>query len=492
MFSDLLKLSKQTLTYGAATVLTRMVAFILVPFFTHYMTPEEFGVQQLFYMSIALGTELFLLGLDIALLRYYVLEKETARRKVIFSTVWFTGFFFATMLALGVIFAAPQLVRLVVELPTPTPDWAIYTLRLCAGILWLEILNAFPFMVLRGEGKAGQFILGRMSGAVAQTIFTLITLITLRRGVVGVFEANLASSLVVAAILAPAVFSRLKLVFDRAMLIACLKFGLPNVPNSVFVIAIDLSSRKILEVLSGSAVTGLFSVGQRLGTFLAIAIAGFRFAWQPFFLAISDRPNAKDIYGRVLTYYLAIVVWMYLLLTAFVEPLAKWDIPGVGPLIAPEFWDGLGVFPIILLAHLFNGAYAVFMVGIYLKKKTAALPFITGIAAIVNVGGNILLIPKYGMWAAAWLTVVSYAIMSILLYFYIQRHYPIRYEWRRVIQLLAFGGIVFAVGAVGVKYQTHLPAYVASVLFPLILAAGGFLSKGEKERVRGVFGKRGE
>jgi len=487
MFSDLLRLSKQTLTYGAATVLTRMVAFILVPFFTYYMTTEEFGVQQLFYMFIALGTELFLLGLDIALLRYYVLEKDLARRKVIFSTVWYTGFFFATTLALAVVFAAPQLVRLVVELPTPTPDWAIYTLRLCAGILWLEILNAFPFMVLRGEGKAGQFILGRISGAVAQTIFTLITLIPLHRGVAGVFEANLASSLVVAAILAPAVFSRLRMVYDRAMLAACLKFGLPNVPNAVFVIAIDLSSRKILEIMSGSSVTGLFSVGQRLGTFMAIAVAGFRFAWQPFFLSISDRPNAKDIYGRVLTYYLVVVIWMYLLLTAFVEPLAKGNIPGIGSLIAPEFWDGLGVFPIILLAHIFNGAYAVFMVGIYLKKKTAALPLFTGVAAVISVAGNILLIPKYGMWAAAWLTVASYAIMSVLLYFYIQRYYPIRYEWGRIVRLFLYGGIAYGLGALGVRYSSHLPAYIISIFFPLSLLAGGFLSGGEKERVRRLF-----
>ena len=73
MIHDIARLSRQTLTYGAATVLTRLVAFILVPFFTHYLSPAEFGVQQLFYISIAVGTELLLLGLDIALLRYYVL-----------------------------------------------------------------------------------------------------------------------------------------------------------------------------------------------------------------------------------------------------------------------------------------------------------------------------------------------------------------------------------------------------------------------------------
>ncbi len=484
MFQDIARLSKQTLTYGAATVLTRLVAFILVPFFTHYLSPAQFGVQQLFYITIAVGTEMLLLGLDVSLLRYYTLEKDAARRKVIFSTVWIAGFVFSTALAIVVWFAAPWLVRLVVELPTPTPDWAIYTLRLCAGILWLEILNAFPFMVLRGDGQSFRFTSAKISGAVLQTAFTLVALVWMKRGVVGVFEANLLSSLCIAGMLLPAVISRLSLIFDRAMFKACLAFGLPNVPNSFFVIAVDLADRKILELLSGQAVTGLYSVGYRLGTFLAIVVAGFRFAWQPFFLSISHREDAKVVYGRVLTYYIAVMVWFYLMLTAFVEPLAKWNIPGIGILIAPEFWGGLKVFPVVLLAHLFNGAYAIFMVGVYLEKKTRALPIITGIAAIINVGGNFLLIPKYGMWAAAWLTVASYAVMATLLYFYIQRYYPIAFEWGRVFKIMAVGGLVFWVGyTLKENFTVPIPGMLLSLIFPLFLLIPGILSDGERRTI---------
>lgn len=467
MFSDLLRLSRQTLTYGTATILTRLVAFVLVPFFTHYLTPAEFGVQQLFYMAVAVGTELFLLGLDVALLRYYVLEKDPSRKHVIFSTVWTTGFVFSTMLALAVWFFAPYLVSIIVKFDGPPPDWAIYTLRICAGILWLEILNAFPFMVLRGDGKALAFTGVKISSAVLQTIFTLITLITMKRGVQGVFEANLASSIAVSLLLAPAVFSRLRPVYDAAVLKACLKFGLPNTPNAMFVLIIDFAGRKTLELYSGAAATGLYSVGHRLGTFLAIVVAGFRFAWQPFFLSISNRPNAKQVYGAVLTYYVAVMVWFYLMLTAYIPPLARWDIPGVGMLIDKDFWGGLDVFPVILLAHFFNGAYAIFMVGVYMEKKTYALPFITGIAGVINIIGNIWLVPIFGMWAAAWLTVVSYAVMSVLLYLYIQRHYPIVYQWLRICQTLLLGFGFFFVSWSFQRRGVPFVGYVISLTFPV-------------------------
>jgi len=486
MFADLLRLSRQTLTYGTATILTRLVAFVLVPFFTHYLSPAEFGVQQLFYMAIAVGTELFLLGLDVALLRYYVLEKDPARKRVIFSTVWTTGFIFSSVLVLGVWFFAPYLTSIIVKFDGPPPEWAIYTLRICAGILWLEILNAFPFMVLRGDGKALAFTSVKIGGAVLQTIFTLVTLISLKRGVQGVFEANLASSIAVSLLLLPALVTRLRPVFDAAILKACLKFGLPNTPNALFVLIIDFAGRKTLELYSGAAATGLYSVGHRLGTFLAIVVAGFRFAWQPFFLSISSRPNAKQVYGAVLTYYTAVMVWFYLLLTAFVPPLARWDIPGIGVLIDRDFWGGLEVFPVILLAHLFNGAYAIFMVGVYMEKKTFALPFITGIAGVINILGNIWLIPYFGMWAAAWLTVVSYAVMSILLYYYIQRHYAIVYEWKRIILTLLIGAGCFALSWLTQTKDYPVIGYLIALLFPLLYYAL-ILKHNEKSRIVSFF-----
>ncbi len=187
----------------------------------------------------------------------------------------------------------------------------------------------------------------------------------------------------------------------------------------------------------------------------------------------------------MLTYYLAVIGWLYLLLTAFVRPLVEWDIPGVGPLIDPDYWPGIAVFPIILLAQVFNGMYAVFMVGIYLEKRTRILAAIAGVAAAVNVGGNLLLVPRYGMWAAAWLTVVSWVLMAGWLYAYIQRIYPIPWEWGRVAHLWLVGGLAYGAGAIGRFFGAQWPGYLLSVLFPLLLIITGLATRGERERLRG-------
>ena len=171
-------------------------------------------------------------------------------------------------------------------------------------------------------------------------------------------------------------------------------------------------------------------------------------------------------------------------LTAFVLPLAKYEFPFIGRrLIQPEFWPGLDVFAIVSLAHVFNAMFAVFVVGIYLKNKMKVLPLITGIAALVNFFGNLLLVPKYGMLASAWLIVVSYFIMAVLLYFYVQRIYPVPYEWRRILHIAVVSGAVFFAGWLGRRFGMQTPGYVLSVVFPLILLATGLATKSELARI---------
>ncbi len=484
MFQEILRLSRQTLIYGVGNVLTRLVAFLLLPIFTHHLSPDRFAVYVLFYMSIAVAMEVVRLGMDIALLRYYVLEQDQARRRVIFSTIFWVALVVSTALGAVLWLGARSWVGLIIASAEPHPEWMIYTLKLCAGIMWFDNMSAFPLVVMRGEGQAGRFTTVKLAGVTAQVGLTVLFLVGMNRGVAGIFEANLLSSALILGFCLPTIIRRLRPALDRMMLKACLAFGLPNVPNALFVITVELADRKILELLRGTVEAGLYSAGYRLGMFLAIVATGFRFAWQPFFLQVSDRPDARQVYARVLTYYLAIVGWLYLLLTAFIEPLVRWDIPGVGPLIDPEFWPGLGVFPVVLLAHVWSGVYAVFIVGIYLKKKTRALPIITGAAAVINIGGNLLLVPVWGMWASAWLTVVSYAVMALFLYLYISRHYFIRFEWGRVAHLTVVAGLTFAAGAVGRHYGTQWAGYILSVTYPLILLASGLATPGERARLR--------
>ncbi len=485
MFQAIKRLTGQTLIYGLGHVLTRLVGFVLLPVFTHHLSPDQFGVQNLYYLFIAVMMEVFRLGQDIALLRYYALEKDRRHAKAIFSTIFWGMLLFSTAMA-GMIWIWDDFwVRLFLGSAVQTDPWMPYTLHVCAAIVWLDNMSAFPLVVMRVENKPGQFQLAKLTGVFLQVGLTILFLVYMGRGVPGIFEANAISAAVTLLICLPLTVRRLTSAFNWVVLTSCLAFGLPNLPNALFVQVIELADRRILTALRSAAEQGIYSAGYKLGLFLSIVAMGFRYAWQPFFMQVSRQSDAREIYARVLTYFMALTFWLYLLLTAFIEPLATWTIPGIDrALIAPEYWAGLKVFPVVLLAQVFNGAFAVFMVGVYLERKMYAIPFITGIAAAINVGLNLAFVPRYGMWASAWATVAAYAAMTILLYVYINRIYPIPWEWSRIGHLLGGGIVIFLISEICRRNGIDWIGYILAALYPVILLLTRFATASEMERIR--------
>jgi len=111
----------------------------------------------------------------------------------------------------------------------------------------------------------------------------------------------------------------------------------------------------------------------------------------------------------------------------------------------PIYWQGAEIVPWILLAYVFTGAYVVFVVGIYLEKKTKYLPLVTGAGALLNVGANLILIPLLGILGAALSTLLSYIVMAVGMYFASQRFYRVEYEWGKVIKITGSAMVLFSV-----------------------------------------------
>jgi O-antigen/teichoic acid export membrane protein len=145
----------------------------------------------------------------------------------------------------------------------------------------------------------------------------------------------------------------------------------------------------------------------------------------------------------VFTYFILSMMTMFLVVSLFVEDLVRIEMFGKH-FFHPDYWQGVGIVPWILLAYVFNGAYVVFLAGTYLEKKTSFLPLVTGMGALVNVVANYVLIPSLGILGAALATLASYVCMAAAMYVTSQRYYPIRYEWNRVLGIGLSSAIVFA------------------------------------------------
>jgi O-antigen/teichoic acid export membrane protein len=206
--------------------------------------------------------------------------------------------------------------------------------------------------------------------------------------------------------------------------------------------------RPILLALTSAATVGVYQANYKLGVFMMLFVSMFQYAWQPFFLKNAAREDAKILFGRVLTAFSLTASAIFIVLSLFIEDIVKMSFFGIH-LVGRDFWAGLPIVPIILLAYLFNGLYINFMAGIQIRKKTQFLPIVTGAGALANVAANFLLIPKFGYIGAACATLLSYLLMAAGNYLFSQRFYRIQYEYGKLaligtVMLVSFGGYLAA------------------------------------------------
>jgi len=473
-------LTKESIIYGFAHVLTRSITFLLLPYYSHRMSAADYGELSLYYLFLAVMYTFYVYGLDIAYLRFYNLRDHGVDKARVTGTTLILALFSSIALSGVLALASGFIGNLLISAPQ-RPAEVTPSVLLCIGVLFFDTIGTFPFLRLRSENRplvfAGQKLIN-----VTLTLSLNILFIEQGLGLQGILLANLIASAVTALLLLPTLLKSVEWRMDGPLLRQMLAFGLPNIPTYLFVMVVELAGRKAVEVYRGSEEAGLYSAGYKLGMFMGVINAAFRFAWQPFFLKHAEDENAATLFSKVLTYYVFISMTFSVWLTLLAQPILTAELPLIGQIIAPAFWAGFAVFPLVLFAHIFDGIYANMMVGIFLKKATRRLPLVTGAAAAVTIIGNILLVPRYGMLASAWVSLVAFVIQAILLYFVVNRLYPVAYEWRRLFILFVLGA-----GFMGVTMVTEpslLARFALAVAFPVALIVSKFFTSDEIRHIR--------
>jgi O-antigen/teichoic acid export membrane protein len=482
MFASIKRLTSHSAVYGISTILGRAISFLLLPLYTHYLSQGEYGVVTLVLSYLGIMTIVSTYGVDAAFLRYYILAGSEEEKQHIFNT----GFWSILLMSASILLFS-------ILLDGPLANWLLDSaaygnvIILMAAILLFDAMLIIPFLLLRAEERSRLFVVLKVANVVVNFLLTYFFVATLGRGVNGVFEANLLSSLFTFVTVLPVSLRHLRPSMRRAVYLDLLKFGLPYLPTALAVYLIDVIDRFILKQLADLDTVGLYSAGCKLGSLMSLLIAAFRFAWHPFFLSTSKEPNAKAIFARIFTLFMLVCAACFLGASLFIDELVRLRL-GAKTLFREDYWNSTSVVPAILLAYIFFGAYVNFIIGIHLEKKTHYLPFITGLGLGVKVAGTYALFSLLGMNGAALGTTLAYLSMAVALYWVAQRFYFISYERIRLIKLVLASATVFVLG-----YWIWTAPWQKAVLlitFPMALFLLGFFEKGELQRISALFNKR--
>ncbi len=474
------RLVRHSAVYGIGHILTRSLGFLLLPLYTNTIPTAEYGKAALVFSFLAIMNVFYGYGMDVAFLRYVALQDDERKQKELFSTGFLSILISSTVFSLFLLLFVRQVSLGVFG--TPNEETLI---RFAAGILFFDALGLMPFMALRAKEKSVPFTLLKLANVTINVAANVLFIVGLHEGVVGIFKANLLASGLTFLLLAPVWGKFFIPRFDRRIYREMLRFGLPYIPSGLAVVIMDLIDRFLLERMTDLSTTGIYSAGYKLGMFMALFIAAFRFAWHPFFLSTSRQPNAKRVFARVLTYFVLACSAVFLVISLFIGEIVRFRIFGY-TLFGESYWGGTRIVPLILISYVFYGVYVNFLVGVYLEKKTHWLPAITGISAGVNVLANLLLIPRIGMMGSAWATVLAYATMAVLLYRRVSRIYPVAYEWGRVAKAASGALFLFLAQEYVFAFRSPLLKLVLILSYPVLLVLLGFLDREEKRRLRAL------
>lgn len=443
MAASIKRLGKETLIYGTSTVLARLLNFCLVPFYTYYLLPGDYGIIATTFAVIALLNVVFLFGLDQSYLRFA--SEQTQKTDVFqhcFYGVLANGLLLSTLLWL---FAKPFAALIGIGSANA------YLIHLAVWVLLLDVLNMIAFTKLRLERRPWYFAGVRSASIVVNVLGNIFFIAVLRKGISSILWANIFASLTSLCLLSPVVYKELrakKPQFQKELARAMIKFAWPFVPSGLASLLISVIDKPILVHLTGLAQVGIYQANFKIGVFMMLLVSMFDQAWRPFFLVHAKEPDAKQTFARVLTYFTALGTWFLLGLSFLMPPIIQSNLFGNFHLISPAYWSGLNIIPLVLTGYFCYGLYVNFMVGPVLTKKTRVLLWITLLGAAVSITTNLTLVPYLGILGAGWAVALSYGAMAVALFRFTQKNYTIPYEYKKLAAMLlccaACGAAVYA------------------------------------------------
>lgn len=459
--------------YGVGDVATSLVSLLLLPVYTRYLDPAEYGVIALLLTVEAVAKIVFRWGVDTAFMRlYYDCADQAARQRLASTLFFFLAAVNGALLAGGILGAGALSRQLF-----GTADQAL--------LVALVIANTFvfsfyfiPFQVMRIGEQSKQFIALVSVRSLATIAARLLLVIGGGLGVLGIVVADVVVTLIFTAVLSRWFAPLIRPVFSPPLLREALGFGLPRIPHSLAHQVMGVADRYLLSAYATLADVGLYSIGASFGLALKLFLSAFEYAWTPFFLGVMREPDAPRIYSRVSTYVVAVLVLLVAGLCAIAPDLVRLT-------TTAEFHQAARVTPWIALGVMFQGLYLIGSIGLVITKSTTRYPIATGIAAATSLAANVLLIPRYGLMGAAWANTIAYATLAAVTVAFSLRAYPIAYEWNRLLRLAAVGAAAYAAARwltpAGLPpiWGLLLHGGIATVAYALLLLVAGFLNAGE-------------
>jgi Membrane protein involved in the export of O-antigen and teichoic acid len=486
--NPLKRLFKQTFIYGLATVLPRILSFLLVPLYTAVMNPETYGEISVIFSWFAIFNVVLAYGMETAFFRFF--NKHKDKEEVISTSL--ISLLVSTILFFAIAFLFKKSFSKLIDVQESLMFYIIL-------ILALDALTIIPFTWLRANERPLRYSIVKVTSVAINLLMNVFFLVLLPKMVSEnaqsiwgaiykehfqieyVFIANVISS-GVAFLWVSGIYFESKYRLNNQLLKEMLKYALPILVAGLAFTVNEVFDRVLLNRMLpedvAKAEIGKYSACYKLAVFMTLFGTAFRLGVEPFFFSHANAKNPQKTYAQITNYFVLMGSVIFLGVIVLIDPLKMLLVRDAA------FWEALDVVPIILLGSFCLGIYHNLSVWYKVTDQTKFGAYISSIGALITLIVNIGFISKYGYMASAWATLAAYGSMMFLSYYFGRKYYPIPYNMRKIVFYLVVS-VAFSILSF---YVFNRNLIAGSILLLLFL---GLVYKMEGDHLKSIFLRRG-
>jgi O-antigen/teichoic acid export membrane protein len=469
--SKIKKIFSDTAIYTAGSVFNRLLPFLLLPVYTFYFNPYQYGTFSLVYAFWFFVSVFYLYGMESAFQKRFLEADSLLKKSDVYSSTVILILATSLIFSLLIFLFSHQIASLII--PSEPND---YLIKLVAFILIADALYRFPLILLNSLQKSKLYTLLNSLAVIVNVAANIIFIVYINFGIEAIFYSYLISYSFLFFSSFVFTLEYFKLKFNFHIVKSLLNNAHLFLYYGIFLMSIDLIDRFILEYYKGSDTVGIYSACYRIGIVMNLVITGFKVAWTPFFMNLKHDQNHKEIFSKIFSYFVYAGMIAFLLFSLLADDIVKISLFGY-TLLNQQYWNGMVIVPYILLSYFLFGLTVNLNVAAFLKDKIHYLIISAALGCLSNIIFNLLLIPEYGIIGAAVSTMLSYLIMFIALYYFSQKTYYINYQWKHIsgavgLTFIFYGINLFIIPLIINNYFAVLSIKIFSIIILFYLLLG--------------------
>ncbi len=466
--------------YSVPIVVARLLSVVLLPIYTRYLTPSDYGTLELLDQVGSIAGILFGYNFSSSLGYFYFQKEDSDSRQLCTATAVLSSAAIGLLVGTLGYLASSALSRLVFG-----DESAVLYLKIHLTGMGLGFLIEALMVWLRVEDRPSVFL----AAALTRVLLTAATVVPLlvfwRLRVTAVMIGNFIAA--AAAVIGLAVFflRRVPPRFDISLAARMLRFAIPLIAGTGAQFILNFADRFFIQKYQSTAEVGLYGLAYKIGMLILMVYVPFYTYWSAQVYSILKREDGQMIFARTFTYVTLILSFTALGLLVAARP-------GIRVLTTPAYAAATAIVPVIVAAYFVRSIGDFFRCLFLVTNRTSLDAFCNWAGAAVCLAGYALLIPRHGIWGAAFATLISFLFVAAMAIVWGRRLQPFWVESARLVKI----GSVFA-ALVTLYYLVPVPGLGAQIAwglfilcaFPALLWMLRFLSPKEEQAVSSVLAR---